>query len=227
MEMLCHRCGNSLREGENWCPHCGAPQLVVETGDSAFVAQSAVRFQGDPHRVQWRAAITSALIMAIPLGLISGLAGTSLLIVLGAGVVTVWLYQRRTRSFSDGRVGWRIGSMLGAAAALLACGVYAARMLVQRYLMHSGPAIDAEFQASAKQAIEVWKNANVQQGAQPAELAHAVANASAFLLSPNGHAAMQLLLAVSMSAGILLFAALGGALGGWWQSSRARTQRRA
>lgn len=225
MELLCHRCGNSLREGEAYCPHCGAPQLTVEAGEPGAVAPSAVRLRGDPHRVQWRVAITTALMMAVPLGLVSGLAGTSLLIVAGAGFLTMWLYQRRAQGLSDIRIGWRIGSMLGAAAALLACVVYAGRMLVQRYLMHSGPAIDGEFQASARQAIDMWRTANVQQGIQQQEMAHAVKAASGFLLSPDGHAAMQLLLAVTMSAGILLFAALGGALGGWWQASRARAQR--
>lgn len=225
MELLCHRCGSTLREGEAYCSNCGAPQFLVDSADSASPAQPAVRVMGDPRRIQWRVAVTTALLMAIPLGLVSGIAGTSLIIVLGAGVVTMWLYQRRAPGLCDARTGWRIGATLGAAAALLATAVYAARMLVQRYMMHGGAAIDGEFQASARQAIDVWKNANAQQGVQQADLAHAIKITSAFLLSPDGHAAMQLLLAVTMSVGILLFSALGGALGGWWQASRARTHR--
>lgn len=226
MENLCHRCGNVLREGEIHCPHCGAPQLVVEAGEPGAVQQPVIRLQGEAHRVQWRVAITSALLMALPLGLLSGLAGTSLFIVsLGTGVVTLWLYQRRSPGLSDGRIGWRIGSMLGAAAALVASAVYAVKMLVQRYLMHGGGAIDSEFQGAARQAIDVWKRSNAQPGAQTQEMVHAMKMVSAFLLSPDGHAAMQLLLALTMSAGILLFASLGGALGGWWQATRGRAQR--
>jgi len=225
MEPQCHRCSNALQEGEVFCPHCGAPQFVVEAAEPGAPAQPAMRFQGDGHRVQWRAAILSALIMAVPLGLFSGLFATSLVIVLGTGVLTMWLYQRRAAAWVDGRLGWRVGSILGAAAALLACGSYAVRMVIERYLMHGGAAIDSAYLAYAHQLIDIWNKASAQQGTSPAEAAHMVKIMAGFVLSPDGHAAMQLMTAVTMSAGILLFAALGGALGGWWQSTRARTQR--
>jgi len=223
MELVCHRCGNTLPTGEVFCPHCGAPQFTVEAVEAGSSAQPALRFQGDSHRVQWRVAILSALMMAVPLGLFSGLFATSLIIVLGAGILTIWLYQKRAAGLVDGRLGWRVGSILGAAAALLASGSYAARMVIERYLMHRGASIDAEYQAYARQILDIWDKASAQQGTP--EAAHMVKMMNGFVLSPDGHAAMQLLTAVTMSSGILLFAALGGALGGWWQASRARTQR--
>ena len=67
--------------------------------------------------------------------------------------------------------------------------------------------------------------ASAQQGPQPPEMAHAVKTAADFLLSPNGHAALQLSTAAMMSVGILIFAAIGGAIGGWIQATRARVQR--
>lgn len=225
MESLCHRCSNPLRQGEVFCPHCGAPQFVVEIAEPGAPAQPAMRFQSDPHRVQWRAAITSALIVAVPVGLLSGLVGTSLLFVLIAGFATISLYQRRAAGFADGGIGWRVGAILGAASALLASYAYAARMLVERYMMHGGHAIDEEFQAAATQGLDYWMKASAQQGPQPADMVHAVKTLTGFLLSPDGHAALQLTTTVTMSVGILLFAAAGGALGGWLQSTRARTQR--
>lgn len=225
MELLCHRCGNPLPEREVFCPHCGAPQFVVEAAEPGSTAQPAMRFQGDARRMQWRPAILSAVMMAVPLGLFSGLVATSLIIVLGAGVLTIWLYQRRSSAWVDGRLGWRVGSILGAAAALLACAAYAVRMVVERYLMHSGATMDTAYLAYAHQFLDMWNKASAQQGAPPAEAAHMMSMVAGFVLSPDGHAAMQLLTAVTMSIGILLFAALGGALGGWWQSMRARTQR--
>ncbi len=225
MESLCHRCANPLREVEIFCPHCGAPQFVVEAIEPGSAVQPAIRFQSDEKRVQWRAAIVSALMMAVPLGLFSGLFATSLVIVLGWGFLTMWMYRRRGASGIDGRLGWRVGSILGVAAALLACGSYAVRMLIERYLMHGGAAIDSAYEAYMHQLLDMWKKASAQQGAPPAEAAHMMKMMTGFVLSPDGHASLQLMTAITMSVGILLFAALGGALGGWWQSSRARTQR--
>jgi hypothetical protein len=226
MESQCHRCGNSLREGEAFCPHCGAPQFVVEAVEPGAPAQPALRLQSETQRVQWRAAIVSALVMAVPLGVFSSLFATSLIVLIVVALVgglTVWLYQRRSAGWVDGRMGWRIGSILGAAAAFLACGSWALRMVIERYLMHGGPTIDAEYLAYAHQLLDTWNKASAQQGTPSA--AQLVQQLSGFVLSPDGHAALQLMTAVTMSVGILLFAALGGALGGWWQSTRARTQR--
>lgn len=225
MELLCHRCGNALREGEAFCPHCGAPQFLVEAVDPGAPAQPAIRLQSEGQRVQWRAAIVSALMMAVPLGLFSGLIATSLVVVMVAGFATVWLYQRRAAGWIDLRVGWRLGSILGSAAALLACGSYAMRMVIERYLMHGGAEIDSAYQAFAQQFLDMWSKASAQQGTPPEEAAHMMKIMAGFILSPEGHAALQLATAVTMSIGILLFAALGGALGGWWQSTRTRAQR--
>lgn len=225
MDSLCHRCGNALRESEVFCAHCGAPQLVVEPGEAGAAAEPALRLQSDARGMRWRQAILSALLMAVPLGLFSGLVATSLIIVLCAGALTMWLYRRRAAGAIDGRLGWRIGSILGAAAALLACGSYAIRMIIERYAMHGGGVIDSEYQVYAHQILDMWNKASAQQGASPEEAAHMMKIVAGFVLSPDGHAALQLMTAATMGAGILLFAALGGALGGWWQSTRARAQR--
>lgn len=225
MDPLCHRCGSSVQEGNLFCPHCGAPQLLVETGEPGAPAQPAAPSQSDVERVQWRAAITSALIVAVPLGLLSGLVGTNLLFVLLAGFLTIFLYQRRATGFPPKGIGWRLGSILGAASAFLASYAYAIRMFVQRYFMHGGPSIDREFQTVALQMADYWTKASAQQGPQPENVVHAIKTLTAFFVSPDGHAALQLMTTVTMSVGMLLFAAAGGALGAWLQSTRARAQR--
>ncbi|HTV83738.1 MAG TPA: zinc ribbon domain-containing protein [Acidobacteriaceae bacterium] len=225
MESLCHRCGNAMQEGEVFCPHCGAPQLVVETGDPGAPAQPAMRSPSDAHRVEWRTAITSALVVAIPVGLLSALTGMYSLFVLVGGFAAIALYRRRSTGLTDGRIGWRVGSILGMASAAIAAATYATRLVVLRYLLHDGKAIDQIFQQAAQMDADYWMKASAQQGPQPEEVMHAIKTLTAFFQSPDGHVAMQLLTTVVMSLGMVLFAAVGGSFAGWLQSTRARTQR--
>lgn len=225
MDRLCHRCGSPLREDDNFCAHCGAAQLLVDAADSGLPQQGTGKLRGDANVIQWRIAMTSALMVAVPVGLLSAFAGTSTLFVIAGGFATIALYRRRGGASADGRTGWRVGAILGAVSAFLATAAYAARMLVERYLMHDGQAIDQEFQTAAQQGIEYWLKAGAQQGPQPSEMAHAMKTVTGFLLSPDGHAALQLSTAVMMSLDMLLFAAVGGAIGGWIQSTRTRVQR--
>lgn len=225
MERHCHRCSNPLAEEDAFCPHCGAAQLTVDAADAAIPQAAAVRTHSEGQMIRWRMAMTSALMVAVPVGLLSAFAGTSTLFVIAGGFATIALYQRRGATVADGRTGWRIGAMLGLASAFLATAAYALRMVVERYLLHNGQAIDQEFQAAAQQGIDYWVKASQQQGPQPPEMVHAFKAVSAFLLSPEGHAALQLSTAAMMSLDMLLFAAVGGAIGGWIQSARTRVQR--
>jgi hypothetical protein len=225
MELLCHRCGNALQESEVFCPRCGAPQFMVEAGEPGSPAQPTMRFQSDERRVQWRAAITSALLVAVPVGLLSALTGMYSLFVLAGGFAVIALYRRRSAGLTDGRIGWRVGSILGMASAVIATGTYAARLLILRYLLHDGKSIDQLFQQAAQMDVDLWMKASAQQGPQPAEVMHAIRTLTAFFLSPDGHVGMQLATTLVMSAGMVLFAAVGGSFAGWWQSTRARTQR--
>lgn len=225
MESLCHRCGNALQDTETFCPHCGAPQLVVETGEPGAPTPPALRFHGDADRVQWRAAITSALVVALPVGLLSALTGFYSLFVLAGGFAAIALYRRRSAGLTDGRIGWRVGSILGMASAVIASATYAVRLVVLRYLLHDGKSIDQIFQQAAQMDADYWMKASAQQGPQQEQVVHAIKTLTAFFLSPDGHAAMQLLTTLVMSLGMVLFAAVGGSFAGWLQSMRARTQR--
>jgi hypothetical protein len=226
MDLVCHRCGNPLREGEGFCAHCGAPQLTVEPADATVQQQQqAVRFRGDGPLVNWRSAILCALVVAVPVGLLSAFTGGYSLLGIAGGFAALALYRRRSSANTDGRIGWRIGSILGAAAAFLATATYATEAIIDRYWLHQGGAMDREFQALTQQSIDYVAHAMLQEGPQPPDVANAMHRFTSFMLSPDGHAAQQLSVAVVMSLGMTLFAATGGAIAGRILALRAREQR--
>lgn len=223
MDPVCHRCGNSLHEGDPFCSHCGAHQLVVEAPDASTQQQPTQRLRADHTLVKWPTAITSALLLAIPVGLLSALAGMSSLFVIAGGFATIALYRRRSNSaFTDGRIGWRLGAILGVASALIASAADAIRMIVIRYGMHNAHAVDEQFQSVAQQMADQALKSNNEAMQQAPQLVHAWA---AFWLSPDGHAAIQLLTAAIVSMGMILLAAMGGAIAGRVLAARPRAQR--
>jgi len=222
MESLCYRCGNPLQEGTGFCPHCGAAQLVVDASEGNDAQPAPQRLGHDPSRVQWRIAITSALLIALPVGLLSALAGMSSLFVLAGGFGAIALYRKRSEAFTDGRTGWRIGAILGTASAVIATAADAVRLIFERYLLHHAAVIDAQFQSVAQQMADQALRTNTEALQQAPQLVHAWA---AFWLSPDGHAAIQLLTATVVSMGMVLFAATGGAIAGRILAARPRPQR--
>lgn len=223
MELLCHRCSNPLQESESFCPHCGAPQLVVDTSEPIGPQAPLQRMGSDATRVQWRTGITSALLVAIPVGLLSALGGgMSTLLVIAGGFGTIFLYRRRTAAVTDGRIGWRLGAILGTAAAVIATAADAVQLLVERYVLHHAATIDAQFQSVAQQMADQALKTNTEAMQQAPQLVHAWAS---FWLSADGHAAIQLLTATIVSLGMVLFAATGGAIAGRVLAPRPGTQR--
>ena len=189
MEPVCQRCGKPLREGESWCSHCGAPQLIVDTSEPVSPQAPPQRLGSDTGRIQWRIGFTSALLLAIPVGLLSALSGgMSTLLVIAGGFGTIFLYRRRTNGLTDGRMGWRLGAILGMAAATIATAADAVQLLVERYVLHHAAAIDAQFQSVAQQMAEQALRNNTEAMQQAPQLVHAWAN---FWLSGNGLVAIQ------------------------------------
>lgn len=226
MERSCHRCGNPVRENDGFCAHCGAPQLIVEASDTAVPQQQpALRFQGDPQHVNWRAAILCALLVAIPVGLLSGLTGGSSLFCIAGGFAVIALYRRRSASATDGRFGWRIGTILGTASAFLATASYAAKDVVSRYWLHQGAVMDREFDVSMQQGLDYWIHATSQPGGVSPQAMNFIRQATNFWLTPDGHATGQLAAAAVVSLGIMLFCATGGAIAGRLLALRTREQR--
>ncbi|MBT9331608.1 hypothetical protein [Paracidobacterium acidisoli] len=226
MEAVCHRCGGSLVDSGIFCPHCGAPQLRVQEGDEADLQQpAAVQRSGtrDRHKVSWKPAITSALLLAVPLGLISGLVGFSIFLLLAGGFAAVALYRRNCPSaLADGQVGWRIGAVAGLLTSFIAALMEAGDLVIHRYFLHNAGKIDQQFQTMAQQVADSALKSGSEGAPQAAELLH---HWVAFWLSPDGHAAIQLLTVAIVSFGTVLFAAAGGALGARILAARERTRR--
>jgi hypothetical protein len=123
---------------------------------------------------------------------------------------------------TDGRVGWRLGAILGMAAAAIATAADGVQLLVERYVLHHAAMIDAQFQSVAQQMADQALKTNTEAMQQAPQLVHAWAS---FWLSGNGHVAIQLLTAAVVSVGMVLFAATGGAIAGRVFAPRPGTQR--
>lgn len=216
MMQVCHRCGDNLVPDELYCPHCGAPQLRVEESEVLPAGQESVLQQSLDHladMMRWRSAVAAALLVAVPAALLSDFLSLGALWVFLGGFFTVSLYRRRTASSTNGRIGWRIGGLMGCIAAILWMALEAASMLVERYVLHQGGLIDATLRNSVQKAIATMNQQNPTFAHQYPWFAH-------YWLSSSGIATLYLceisLLAISM----VVFSALGGALGGRYQGAK-------
>jgi hypothetical protein len=205
----CHRCGVALASPDAFCPSCGAPQLLYEA-DADAVNGAADPGTAVPREIRWKQAIGAAVTFAVPVGVLCSLfipLYGGWLWVIGGAVGAVGLYQRRsgTRVLARG-IGVRIGSIIGILAAAVAAAFSAGSMFVERYVLHSGLAIDKMFEASLKEGLDLA--ARLTQ-ASPEQAASAVR----FWSSPEGRATVILVTVVISSIGITVLSMIGGALG--------------
>jgi hypothetical protein len=186
MNLLCHRCGASLSASELFCSTCGSPQLKVaqqEDGETGYAGGRSPITLARAQGISWKDAILAALLVAVPAGLLSAVS------VLSWGCC-LWV---------------RIGAVAGLIAAYSSVIATAAWRVFARYVLHQGYAID-QFYDSLIQQSTALVQANPDTQAQWRSYVH-------FLMSPDGRAAYTLMNAATTSAGIILFSAIGGALG--------------
>jgi len=212
MTPLCHRCGATLSASELFCPTCGSPQLRFAQQDEAESGYAGGRPAGKPPRAQgisWKDAILAALVVAIPAGLLSSvtvLQWACCLWVVGGAILAIMVYQRRAPGFLlETRSGVRIGAVAGLIAAYSCVIATAVGRVFARYVLHQGPEIDQFYNDVIKQSSALMQ-ANPDAQAQWNITVH-------FLMSPDGRAAYTLMNAASISVGIIVFSAIGGALG--------------
>ncbi len=226
MDPVCHRCGTTLNSPEElFCPHCGAPQLRCDPADEAAAPSAMPQVAGrNPELFSSKAAILSALIVAvlvaIPMGLLSSMYDFSFLWVVGGGIASVVLYRRRVGFAPTGRIGWRIGGLAGLLAAFISLAFYSLRSVIQRYALHNDGA-EREIHSLALQFAAAVTQANRSNP----QTADAAALLTRFWLSPDGAAALALLMAATFTFSVVLFAAAGGALGARIASISKRPQR--
>ena len=222
MTLLCHRCGANLSASELFCPNCGSPQLKFAQQEEGETTYGAARPPGAPPRAQgisWKDAILAALFVAVPAGFLSAVSVLSwgcCLWVVGGAVLAIVLYHRRAPGFLlETRSGVRIGAVAGLIAAYSSVIATAIWRVFARYVLHQGNVIDQFYDSVIQQSTGLVQT-NPEAQAQWRSTVH-------FLLSPDGRAAYTLMNAATTSLGIILFSAIGGALGVRLLAPRKRT----
>lgn len=222
MNLLCHRCGAALGASELFCPNCGSPQLRFAQQEEGESGYAGARPPGPPPRTQgisWRDAILAALLVAVPAGLLSSVSVLSwgcCLWVIGGAILAIAVYHRRVPSLLlETRSGVRIGAVAGLIAAYSSVIATAVWRIFARYVLHQGYAIDQFYDSVIQQSTALVRT-NPDAEAQWHAYVH-------FLMSPDGRAAYTLMNAATTSLGIILFSAIGGALGVRLLASRKPT----
>jgi hypothetical protein len=214
MEQLCHRCGAALNSSDPFCPQCGAPQLRYEASDEPFPSANTSPSQRIAARnfnaIAWRDAILGAAILAIPAGMLSSIVGLEALWGIVGGMTIISLYRRRTGTFPTSKMGWRIGGLLGVFAATITAILSGLALVLQRYAFHQGSLIDQRLHDAVQMSTELYTN--LFAGSNP-DMVAAFAETRRFWLTPDGAAAMVLLNTAGVAVFLLLFAAVGGAIG--------------
>jgi ribosomal protein L40E len=217
MDLACHRCGATLSTPELFCPHCGSPQLRFESSDEQTPYQSDTN--GTPlltgQMIAWRPAVQAALIVALPVGILSSLLDFGILWVLAGGFGAVALYQRKAVTVASARAGWRIGLLVGMLAAFLSSTVDGLSMVFERYGLHHGASIDQRLIALTQQMTDQMVRQNPEAAQQIPWFIH-------FWLSPDGHAAVVLFMSAFAAIMMIAFSSIGGALGARVLGTRRR-----
>jgi hypothetical protein len=235
MQQHCHRCGGELSEGDGvttFCPHCGAPQLYLPEYDrpdgAAEQDSTGTPPPPLPQMVEWKTAIRCAVVVAGIAAALTvlamGLPGIPLLGTVGtfwtltAAMTAVAFYQRRRPlAKMDARVGARIGFTTG--LALVACIMIAtaAAGVVARYALHRTAGFDAQV---TEQLAELVRQTTVQASHSAAAGSPELAGFVRFMATPEFRAGYVLGTVAFVSAVLLLFSTLGGAVGGLFRTRR-------
>jgi hypothetical protein len=180
----------------------------------------------DADTIAWKPALRSALILAVPAGMLSSepspLGGLGMMWTAVAAAWAVILYMRSERpAWITVGAGARIGLVTGIMAAWLAFSISGAAVFVDRFVLHRSSQMDAEW----KSRVELSQQ--MTAGITPADTAQSQAFHAQFLawqLSPEGRAGMWAGELATGSFFLLLFAAGGGALGARMIVRRRRSE---
>jgi len=215
MDLACHHCGATLSTPDLFCPHCGAPQLRFEPVEETGRYESDGNGSGSNQLVVWRAAVQVALIVAIPVGLLSSLLDFGIIWVLVGGFCAIALYHRKATPLINPRVGWRIGMLVGGLAAFLSSVADGVSMVFERYGLHHGASIDQKLASLTQQMTDQMIHQNPEAAQQIPWFIH-------FWLSPDGHAAVVLFMSAFAALMMIAFSSIGGALGARVLGARSR-----
>ena len=218
MDPVCHRCGAMINTSEIFCAHCGAPQLRFETSEEQASPYSGESNQSSlrvGQSIVWRPAVQTALMIALPVGILSSLLDFGILWVLAGGFCAVALYQRKAPAALNARAGWRLGMLMGILAAFFSSIVDGISMVVERYGLHHGAAIDQRLAGLTQQMTDQMVHQNPEAAQQIPWFIH-------FWLSSDGHAAIVLFMSAFAAIMMIAFSTIGGALGARVLGARRR-----
>ena len=142
--------------------------------------------------------------------MLSSIVGLEALWGIVGGMTIISLYRRRTGTFPTSKMGWRIGGLLGVFAATITAILSGLALVLQRYAFHQGSLIDQRLHDAVQMSTELYTN--LFAGSNP-DMVAAFAETRRFWLTPDGAAAMVLLNTAGVAVFLLLFAAVGGAIG--------------
>jgi predicted RNA-binding Zn-ribbon protein involved in translation (DUF1610 family) len=214
MQELCHRCGAELSTGDgsnSFCPHCGAPQLVLSEYAEALSTGAS-----GPNSTGWEMAIRCTLVVAAVAAVLSFtatrfelLSPLSSLWILSASLTTLALYQRRRPlAAMNARIGARIGTLVGVALGLFLAIATAIGAVLGRFVLHSMGDLNEMIQASKVQIDQLIATRQLP------------APANAFVGSPEFRTGFMLFAFALGLFFILIVSIFGGALGGLLRSRR-------
>ena len=213
MEISCTRCHQTVPTGSCYCPVCGLPQLVYSADSSQGAGQpdrwnEAVR---DAASVEWKPALRSALMLAIPAGLLCSMLspisilGMPLMAATAAWVVVLYVRGQRPAWITMG-AGARIGLVTGLLGGWTAVATTGVTLFAMRFWFHQGNFYDDLWQNLVNQQLsQQWTSMGVD--------VQTIAQMKAWLMPPEGRAGWLLAAVLMLAMVLLLFAVAGGALG--------------
>jgi hypothetical protein len=221
MEITCNRCHQTVHSENCYCPACGLPQLVYtpESANGQAPAERWTEAVRDASMVDWKPAMRAALLLAIPAGLLSsgvsplGFFGLFWMAAAAAWAVVLYVRGQGPAWITIG-AGARIGLVTGLLAAWLAFTISGGTLFVERFVLHHSGQIDSEW----KSRVDISQQMTQQWAAElePADVAQAQslrAQVQSWMLSPWGHAGIEVFSLAFNAVFLLFFAAGGGALG--------------
>ena len=217
MHRYCHRCGDEVAPGGSeaaFCPHCGAPQLVLLEHDLPEASEGETTGALPPPRpraVEWKTAMLCAAGVALMAALLSVLAAgfpavtpLNWLWILSGSMTTLALYQkRRPKAKMNAGIGARIGLVTGIAVVGFVTFAMAAAGLVARFGLHRMSAFDV----SITEQMHLQMEHAMLTNPVPKEMLP-------FFYSPEFTAGMMLVGIGMLATLVLVLSALSGAAGG-------------
>ncbi|HEY1986949.1 MAG TPA: zinc ribbon domain-containing protein [Terracidiphilus sp.] len=217
MEITCTRCHQPVAAENCYCPACGLPQLVYssDNGGSPAQPERSSEVVRDASSVDWKPALRAAMLLSVPAGLLScgispvGMLGLFWMSAAAAWAVTIYVRGQRPAWITMG-AGARIGLVTGLMAAALAFTVGGGALFTERFVFHQANLIDAQWKNQVDESNQLTQQLMSQMGMLDAAQLQAQKN---LMMSPEGHAGIEVFGLASNAVFLLLFASAGGAMG--------------